>query len=1345
MKFLQPIRFIVFLIALGIIAISAATNIFAQRVIAVMNPYAQGRELKFDINADTTDNVAPNILFHPDGKLAYVCFAGSGTIVAFDPYTGQINTALKTEGYPSQIVFTPDRSSLLAVDVFSNRIIAVDLATFKSVTKWSFPNAQFGFGNNIVFSADGKTGFIANWRFDPKFLLPIEGELIRFNTADGKETGERLLLQKGPVQTAISPDMKTLAIVNTISETISLVDTADFKVRATATPEKGVDFTHLNKVAFSADSKVGIIANRAAAAQVLASDIAFIFQLSDGVIVKSLDAGSSPLGAYTSPDGKYFLILNNFGFKAIDTGTYDTVQDITTPYTEFTGNTNLIFGADSLFGYLVSPDQDAFMSVRLTTGGVERNYLLTQSGEDNKQSMQVALSPDGKLALVLSFKANTVTSIIDTYNTSAPIDVNNATFSGFSLINTSAEPVLLRLEATDINAQPFVNLDVNYNLYQDALVALSSSTKLAQSFKITSENESAKLVRLYLKRTGSFNPSAKLRLVIETDSSNSPSGTQVENALGEIEAHGAGESLSYIDFRFSQAAPLQIDTLYWLVLSGEGTYSSEYTAGSRLIEWGVDGSDPIFSNGDFSVYSTSWTLDAKKDALFNVVLSEVNPTKEFTLQPMQQLSATQDLFSLDDHDRRGRILVTAEKPGIKGYWVIGTRDMNRLDGGNLLEQTANDFILPEVMQIEDLMTGYSEGQDADMMLTGGGRLAQSFQVGSTSQVKRVRLYTKKVGTFTADAQLQLTIQLADDAGKPSGQVLENATATLSADSLFTIYALNEFQFENAVSLEAGITYCMVLEGTGTYSSEYSSSSLHVLWGVDGSSPTYELGQFAEYTGSSWTTDSQKDALFKILLGDRFGLATRINLINKNYNFTSGIVDLYEPDGSTSQEQSTSWPGLIRMAGGFEMFLPPGISDRTDGYLRVRGQGYFALFEDFGTDNSTAVLPAIPIDEAAYQTKQLYFPHFNEGPNINTKLNIINLSRETGYVGEQDALVALTGTNKLAQSFQLDQSVAFSLIRVLMKKTGTFTDTATIKASIQTDSSGSPSGTTLPDAVVEIKAASIGTEQSLVNIRFAKPVNALGKTTYWLVLEAAGTYSNEYTASTKLVELCVDGSSPTYTSGQFSTYSSNAWTADSAKDAIFQISLAEDNEITISLFSSAGKLITPSVNKLLPSGGQWKDTLSNLFPDMDFSEIQTGWIQVESSKPGIVGDAVFGNVTMDFLTAGLLQSAPMQDILFGQVTQSGGWNTGWALLNAGEVTADVLLEVYDPQGVLQGTKKFAIAPKNNLTVYYTELFPNAPELLGGYVRLQSSQPLFSFSIFNDSEMIFLSMIPAQTWQ
>lgn len=1397
MRNLSKPRATAFLFLLGLVCTFAVLPVKAQRILATMDPVAQGHDLVFDINENTDDNIAPNMLFSPDGTKVYVAYAGSGTVISFDPHTGQILSKVNTGGKPSQIFYTPDGTRLLAINCFSHQIFVIDLSSFTLAATWSFPDAQFGFGNNIVFSADGKTGYITTILYEPRFLMPDYGKLIRFSTSDGTESGERLKVGKGPIRISLSPDKKTMAIVNTASDDISIVDLPTFSVRATMDPDSLDDddtdvyanFTYVNTVAFSNDGTIGAVCNRASAASVLTSDQAYIFQMSDGAILKSISAGNAPTESYITPDGKYFLFLNQFGFKVVDASTYELIHDVSSSYTEFTGNTNMAFpSGDKDLGYVSSPGQDVIMTFRFSTGGIESNMALTEDvanyfdendddedeeeeeDEDevdtNKQSMQTAVSPDGKIVLVLNFKANTIYSIVATYNAQAPFDSNSSSFSGLSLVNTTDAPINFHLEVADINNQTFTNVDVNYNLYEDEEIALTSSNRLAQSFKIHTEKETTGLVRLFLKRTGDFSSSAKLQLKIETndeldedddgDDADIPSGTQVDNAIGEINVQDIPTELTFVDIRFAKKAPLVTDKTYWLVLSGTGTYSSEYAASTRMVEWGVDGSDSIYSNGTLATYASStWTADEEKDALFNVIVSEVNAAKELVLQPKQQMSFTQDDFGLDDRDRRGRFFIKAETPGLKGYWVGGRRDLTTLDGGNLITTKAKKMLLPEVQQIGDIYVGYNKNYDEDVLLLSKGKLAQSFMLESPTSVQRVQLYLLRYGTFSAEATLTVSVQTNDN-GKPSGNVITNATATILTQDVYTSYSNFEFKFENAAALEGSTVYWLVLEGSGDYSTEYYEDERFIYWGVDPDDPGFYDGQFSVYSSSAWTTDNTKDALFKVIVAEQFNLETTINLINQNWNFVSGTLDLVDIDGESIQTSSSSWPGLIRYAGNFETHLSPGISDRTDGYINLKGASDFSVYEEIGTASGKAVIQGIPLNDEAYLVDKLYFPHYSSG-DIPTQFSLINLSQEFGYFGDQDETVILTDTNKLAQTFQMEESANVNVVRVMMKRTGSFKDTAKFKFHLELDKSGLPSGTIVPGSTVEFLADDdLETTVSRLNIRFEASIYMTTGVTYWLILEPAGTYVSEYKEGKKQIEWGVDATSPTYTQGKFYKYDGTTWAEDIVeddddddddngenKDAVFQVSLAEDNETVVSLFSSNGDLMARTGKIVMESGGQYKS--NNLFPELNSYQLRQGWIMVEGTKPGIAGSVVFTNAPRDFLTGGIMQSQGLTDILFAQVAHGSDWETGWSFLNYGNTTADVTIEIYNPQGNVVQSAKLQLGPRNSRAFYFEDIFPGAPDILAGYVRVRSTQPLISFSLLTDTLVNFLATVPAQPWQ
>jgi hypothetical protein len=1339
------------------------TALFGQRILSAVDPKAQGMDLTFDINTVTTDNVAPNIVFNASGTRGMVAFAGSGTIIAFNPQDGKITASVKTGGRPSQIVLTPDGTLLLAVDVLSNRILVVDPSNFTLKATYTFTDAAFGFGNNIVISADGKTGYITTFRNDPKFYIPTEGELIRFSIADGKEAGARLKVGISPTVITLSPDKKTIAVVNVDdinsanrTDTVSLVDVDAFSVRATVMPtaddddtdtdpEIPADFTFVNNVSFSKDSSVAIISNRISQSTLLASDVAYVFKVSDGTILEKPAAGTVPSMSATTPDGKYFYLLNEFGYNIVDASTYQVVQQVQSPYSGFSSNSNFAFRSDSSEGFLPSQDTDGILGIKPADGGIYSVLFLTDSGgtQGAKQTMQVQVTPDGSVVCALNFQVNTLQCGVDTYNLYlSGLDVSNYLFSGFSIINTTGQAITAKIAAQDLNSTTIANDEIGFNTTtdQDQTVALAGAGRLAQSFQVVTTSSSL-YIRTYIRRIGSFSDSATLKATIQTDSSSAPSGTAVEGAVVEIPANAVGTDIGFQELRFPQLVGLAELTTYWIVLEGGGSYSSEYTASTKLIEWGVDGSSPTYSNGQLSVYASSWTADANKDALFSLVLSEVSNPKDIVLAPGQQLIGTQEYFKLDDRTRSGRIRVSAEQPGLRGYWVHGSRDMAAMDGS--LADSPNGYsevLLPEVIQVADEETGFSAEQDSQVTLTGSGKLAQSFQLDKPAPISLIKLYLLKTGTFTTDAKLKVSIQ-ADAAGVPSDIPLGDASAEIVAESsVFSILSYIFVQFDTSVSLSAGTTYWIVLEGSGTYASEYSASVNQIDWGVDSTSPAYTPGQFAAYS-SGWTADSEKDALFSVVVAANLNLATSFNLINRYHNFVSASYELFDGEGNLEVQQSASLPGIVRLIQGLDQLFSSGVTDRQGGYLKVLAAGEITAFEEFGTETSTAILPGIPLDSAAYANQKLYFPRVAAGPNIQTLVNVINLSRQSGYATGQDDVVALTGTGKLAQSFQLDEAANISLIRILLQESGDFSDTAKVKLSIQEDSSGAPSGTPLSGATAEIAVDSIQSSLAVTNLRFNAPVALKKGTTYWLVLEGSGTYGTEYIATNMVVEWGVDSSTPTYTKGQFSVYADSKWTADAEQDALFEIVLSEDNEITLSLYSPTGKLLAPPYKKTLAAGGQLRDLLANLFPSFGSKEFE-GWVLVEGSKPGIVGDVIFSNLNADYIAAGLLQMAPMKDILFAQVAQGSDFETGWLLLNAGDLPADVTMELHDTSGAIRSTRTLRISGRNSLDLAFADVFTNLKELLGGYMVLHSSQPLYTFSLMSNGAQSFLCSIPPQ---
>ncbi len=135
------------------------------------------------------------------------------------------------------------------------------------------------------------------------------------------------------------------------------------------------------------------------------------------------------------------------------------------------------------------------------------------------------------------------------------------------------------------------------------------------------------------------------------------------------------------------------------------------------------------------------------------------------------------------------------------------------------------------------------------------KLGQTLQVTGSGQCNKIKLYLEKVGSPTGTMTCRLETV---SAGVPTGTLIDaNATTTVAESTLGTSFGLVDFTF-TAFNVATGTDYAIVLS-----TDRAASNTDYVVWGVDGSSPTYTDGQFATYASATWTADAAKDAVFAI--------------------------------------------------------------------------------------------------------------------------------------------------------------------------------------------------------------------------------------------------------------------------------------------------------------------------------------------------------------------------------------------------------------------------------------------------------------------------------------------------
>ncbi|NWG12707.1 MAG: hypothetical protein HXY20_04135 [Acidobacteria bacterium] len=194
-------------------------------------------------------------------------------------------------------------------------------------------------------------------------------------------------------------------------------------------------------------------------------------------------------------------------------------------------------------------------------------------------------------------------------------------------------------------------------------------------------------------------------------------------------------------------------------------------------------------------------------------------------------------------------------------------------------------------------------------------------------------------------------------------------------------------------------------------------------------------------------------------------------------------------------------------------------------------------------------------------------------------------------------------------------------------------------------------------------------------------------------------------------------------------------------------------VTLTLMDASGSpfgIVSNAAELTIQPGAQAIRTVSALFPDLG-STLRTGYIRVDvrpistgyySSTPPIVGSLRFSAASGYSSAALPLVMAPMSEFVYSHVAQALGYYTGVAVLNTGSTAATVTVRAYRENGQEAGSFVTVLQPGQKIAKLLYELVPASSGQLGGYIRIHSSQPILSFSLFGTDDGLSLSAIPPQ---
>lgn len=446
-------------------------------------------------NGRTVDiNFAPNIIMLPDGQRAFISFPGSDKVGVFHPKTGEFVNFVTVGKNPASLQLSPDGKRIAVISLFLKEnlpqpggefqgqrigsISVIDVDTLE-VRTLNLKEVFFSFANNVVFSQDGKTGFVAS---------SLTDEILRFDVDSMTEITPRLKMTAGsrPSSLSMAPNFRFFTVVTVGStnldklknpDAVVVIDPASFSVVRTIVPETNKpdtlihDFTAPNTVAISPDSKYGLVTDvqnsLLGLIPELSTDRAFLIDFEQGKVVKTLNVGGVASGSYVAPDGR-FLVMSALEVAFIDPRVPledMTAKRIVPQRSDFRPYSRPAFSKDGKFMFVGAPLEDVILVVELATGAVTRFFEV--GGEVEREDgvklssapLELAMTPDGEVLVSVNFNANTLDLIRGTERFFVPRIVSSSEFfTGVAVTNLDEAAAELIVMGRNTGGVPFADL-----------------------------------------------------------------------------------------------------------------------------------------------------------------------------------------------------------------------------------------------------------------------------------------------------------------------------------------------------------------------------------------------------------------------------------------------------------------------------------------------------------------------------------------------------------------------------------------------------------------------------------------------------------------------------------------------------------------------------------------------------------------------------------------------------------------------------------------------------------------------------------------------------------------------
>ena len=167
---------------------------------------------------------------------------------------------------------------------------------------------------------------------------------------------------------------------------------------------------------------------------------------------------------------------------------------------------------------------------------------------------------------------------------------------------------------------------------------------------------------------------------------------------------------------------------------------------------------------------------------------------------------------------------------------------------------------------------------------------------------------------------------------------------------------------------------------------------------------------------------------------------------------------------------------------------------------------------------------------------------------------------------------------------------------------------------------------------------------------------------------------------------------------------------------------------------------------IPARNTYNADLGTLFGLEGEGMIFTGSLVVETDGSGVIGDIIFADGdTLEYAMALPLQESLFQEAVFNHISNLPTVFTGFAFYNPGDETATVQIEAFGTNGNTVAEKTLLLGPGERIsrTLTDSDIWPAFPVQSGGYIKIQSDQPIAGQQLFGDRSLRYMAAVPPTT--